>query len=101
MVLLVLCGVVFVYSPAGLLAKLTPDWMSSTLWAVIILVYYLLATLPASFMTAVSVTYILTAEEGFKIGLTPSYIAGGCAAAVLLTVYLVFLTRRIRRQPTE
>ena len=61
----------------------------------------LLTALPASFMTAVSVTYILTAEEGFKLGLTPSYIAGGCAAAVLFTVYLVFLTRRIRRQPTE
>ena len=44
-VLLVLCGVVFVTSPAGLLDKLTPDWMNGTFWAVIILVYYLLATL--------------------------------------------------------
>lgn len=44
-VLLVLCGTVFVTSPAGLLDKLTPDWMSSTVWAVIILAYYLLATL--------------------------------------------------------
>ncbi len=44
-VLLVLCGTVFVTSPAGLLDKLTPDWMNSTLWAVVILVYYLLATL--------------------------------------------------------
>ena len=44
-VLLVLCGVVFVTSPAGLLSKLTPDWMNGTFWAIVILVYYLLATL--------------------------------------------------------
>ena len=44
-VLLVLCGVVFVTSPAELLNKLTPDWMNSTFWAVVILAYYLLATL--------------------------------------------------------
>lgn len=44
-ILLVLCGVVFVTSPAGLLDKLTPDWMNGTFWAIVILVYYLLATL--------------------------------------------------------
>ena len=44
-VLLVLCGTVFVTSPAGLLSRLTPDWMNATFWAVVILVYYLLATL--------------------------------------------------------
>lgn len=44
-VLLVLCGTVFVTSPAGLLDKLTPDWMNGTFWSVVILVYYLLATL--------------------------------------------------------
>ena len=44
-VLLVLCGTVFVTSPAGLLNKLTPDWMSGTFWAIVILAYYLLATL--------------------------------------------------------
>ncbi len=44
-VLLVLCGTVFVTSPAGLLDKLTPDWMNGTFWAVVILAYYLLATL--------------------------------------------------------
>ena len=44
-VLLVLCGTVFVTSPAGLLARLTPDWMNGTFWAVVILAYYLLATL--------------------------------------------------------
>ncbi len=44
-ILLVLCGTVFVTSPAGLLDKLTPEWMNGTFWAVVILVYYLLATL--------------------------------------------------------
>ena len=44
-VLLVLCGVVFVTSPAGLLDRLTPDWMNGTFWAIVILAYYLLATL--------------------------------------------------------
>ena len=44
-VLLVLCGTVFVTSPAGLLDRLTPDWMNGTFWAVVILLYYLLATL--------------------------------------------------------
>ena len=44
-VLLVLCGTVFVTSPAALLDKLTPDWMNGTFWAIVILVYYVLATL--------------------------------------------------------
>ena len=44
-ILLVLCGVVFVTSPAGLLDTLTPAWMNGTFWAVVILAYYLLATL--------------------------------------------------------
>ncbi len=44
-VLLVLCGTVFVTSPAGLLEKLTPDSLNGTFWAIVILCYYLLATL--------------------------------------------------------
>ena len=44
-VLLVLCGTVFVTNPAGLLDKLTPKWMNGTFWVIIILIYYLLATL--------------------------------------------------------
>ena len=42
---LILCGVVFVTSPAGLLERLTPDWMNGTFWTVVILLYYLAATL--------------------------------------------------------
>ena len=45
-------------------------------------------------MTAVSVTYILTADEGFKLGTTVSYIVS--AAAVLFAIYAVLLVRRLR-----
>ena len=44
-VLLVLTGTVFVNSPAALIAKLTPDSLNVTFWIVVILLYYLLATL--------------------------------------------------------
>ena len=44
-VLLVLCGAVFTTSPAALLARLTPEWMNTTFWVVVILIYYFLATL--------------------------------------------------------
>ena len=44
-VLLVLTGTVFVNSPAALLARLTPDFMGETFWIVVILLYYILATL--------------------------------------------------------
>ncbi|MDR1946014.1 MAG: carbon starvation protein A [Desulfovibrio sp.] len=43
--LLVLVGVVFVTAPAGLLAKLTPDWMNLTFWVCVIFAYYFLATI--------------------------------------------------------
>ena len=44
-VLLILVGTVFVTSPAALLARLTPDFLSAAVWIIIILIYYLLATL--------------------------------------------------------
>lgn len=44
-VLLMLVGVVFVAAPAGLLAKLTPDWMDMVFWTVVIFAYYFLATI--------------------------------------------------------
>ncbi len=43
--LLLLTGTVFVTSPAALIARLTPDALSKGFWIVVILVYYLLATL--------------------------------------------------------
>lgn len=44
-VLLILVGAVFTTSPAALIARLTPEWMNVSFWVVVILVYYLLATL--------------------------------------------------------
>ncbi len=44
-VLLLLVGVVFVYSPADLLALLTPEFMNRWFWVAAILIYYILATL--------------------------------------------------------
>jgi len=44
-VLLVLVGTVFVTSPATLIAMLTPEVLNTTFWVVVILIYYLLATL--------------------------------------------------------
>lgn len=44
-VLLVLLGAVFTTSPALLIARLTPEWMNAGFWVVVILIYYLLATL--------------------------------------------------------
>lgn len=44
-VLLTLVGVVFMVGPAGLLARLTPEWLDVKLWTIIILCYYFLATL--------------------------------------------------------
>ena len=43
--LLLLTGTVFVNSPAALIARLTPEWMSVNFWIVVILIYYVLATL--------------------------------------------------------
>ena len=214
-ILLVLCGTVFVTSPAGFLDKLTPAWMNGTFWAVVILVYYLAATLlpidklisklypifgvllitmaaaviggilfsggkftvpeislrnlrpagtpvwpymfitvacgaisgfhatqspmiakcimservgrkvfygamiseavialvwaaalrlhrtaiPAAFMSAVSVTYILTAQEGFRLGTAIAYPTGAAVAAGLFVVYCGLLRRRQANDP--
>ncbi len=44
-VLMILVGAVFVAGPAGLLAKLTPDYLDVNVWIILIFAYYLLATL--------------------------------------------------------
>ena len=43
--LLLLTGTVFVNSPAALIANLTPERLNVTFWIVVILIYYILATL--------------------------------------------------------
>ena len=56
-------------------------------------------SLPAAFMSAVSLTYILVAKEGFRLPDTLARVLGGAFAAVLFCVYLFFLSRsdRLRR----
>ena len=54
----------------------------------------LLTAFPAAFMSAVSLTYIMTAQEGFRLAQTISYISGASFAAVLFIIYLIFLIRR-------
>ncbi len=43
--LLVLVAAVFVITPAGLLASMTPAWLDSSVWVIAIFAYYILATL--------------------------------------------------------
>ena len=45
LILMVLVGAVFGSGPAELLAGMTPDWMSSIFWIVVIFLYYTLATI--------------------------------------------------------
>ncbi len=44
-ILLLLCGTVFVTSPAALISKLTPSFLGNTFWIIVILAYYIAATL--------------------------------------------------------
>jgi len=54
----------------------------------------MISFLPATFMTAVSITYILMAKEGLQLDQTISYVIGAVAAAALIIVYLIFLVRK-------
>ena len=51
----------------------------------------LLTAIPATFMTAVSVTYILVAKEGFKLSTAIGYPVGITAAVILFAVYMVLM----------
>ena len=59
----------------------------------------LITALPATFMSAVSVTYILTAKEGLRLATSIAYPIGIGVAALLLALYIVFLINSIRRLP--
>ena len=59
--------------------------------------YSLLTALPASFMSAVSLTYILMANEGFGLSSGISYPAGVIFAVLLFLVYLYVLQKYIRK----
>jgi carbon starvation protein CstA len=53
----------------------------------------LMTALPATFMSAVSMTYILMADEGFKISSGIAYPVGIIFAAVCFAVYVVNLKK--------
>ena len=57
----------------------------------------LIAALPAAFMTAVSFTYILMANEGFRLGENIGYPVGIAAAVILFGVYGYFMLKGIRK----
>ena len=48
----------------------------------------LITALPASFMSAVSMTYILMAKEGFSLGANIAYPVGICFATLLFIIYI-------------
>ena len=56
----------------------------------------LITSLPATFMSAVTMTYILTANEGFRIPTHYAYPIGILFAATLFILYLVLWTLEIR-----
>lgn len=53
-----------------------------------------MASLPATFMTAVSVTYILQAPEGFKLPTTISYPVGAIAAIAAIITFMVKIVNK-------
>ena len=55
----------------------------------------LLTAIPCSFMGAVTLSYILMAEEGFKLSATIAYPAG-IAFAVLILIFYVMKLHRAR-----
>ena len=58
----------------------------------------IITAIPATFMSAVTLTYILMAPEGFKLSSTIAYPAGIIFASALLLVYLVRCVRTKRAQ---
>ena len=57
----------------------------------------LLTALPAAFMSAVCMTYILMAEEGFALSADIAYPAGGAFAVILFIVYTTISSRKAKR----
>ncbi len=53
--------------------------------------YALVSALPAAFMSVVSVTYILMADEGFRIRSTIAYPVGVAVAGIMLVLFLIYM----------
>lgn len=59
--------------------------------------YSLITAVPASFMSAVSMTYILMSQEGFRINAAIAYPVGIGFAVILFAVYLLKLRSSARK----
>ncbi|MDR3243327.1 MAG: carbon starvation protein A [Elusimicrobiota bacterium] len=57
-------------------------------------IYAAIAAVPATFMTAVTVTYIFIAPEGFTLPVAVGYTAGFLAAAVCLFLFLFLIVAK-------
>ncbi|NLM34887.1 MAG: carbon starvation protein A [Clostridiales bacterium] len=60
-----------------------------------------IATVPATFMTAVSITYILAAPEGLKLSYSIAYPIGLAVAIGSLAVFLIAVNKKMKAQKTE
>ena len=60
-----------------------------------------IASVPATFMTAVSATYLLQSPEGFRLPTSIAYPVGVGAAAALLVVFLTVVFKRNVGQPVD
>ncbi|WP_102398710.1 carbon starvation CstA family protein [Haloimpatiens massiliensis] len=56
--------------------------------------FHWIATVPATFMTAVSITYILVAPEGFKMATSIAYPIGIAVAVASLAIFLVVANKK-------
>ncbi len=56
--------------------------------------FHWIATVPATFMTAVCTTYILIAPEGFKLSTSVAYPAGIIAAASVFAAFMLYTIRK-------
>ena len=84
------------------------SWSNQTLamialWAAAVYLFknklpHWIATVPATFMSAVSCTYILQAKEGFKLPITISYPSGIIFALVCLGIFLYTTVFRAHKQ---
>lgn len=63
--------------------------------------FHWIATVPATFMTAVSITYILVAPEGFKIATSIAYPAGLAAAVGALALFLIAANKKTQTLNTN
>ena len=60
--------------------------------------FHWIATVPATFMTAVCVTYILIAPEGFKLSTAVAYPAGIIAALIALTAFMAYTMKKSKSE---